>query len=241
MCWNAQGLLASDPARQSQKMRRAASLALHREILVLTETHGNKGKCRGRRLPKGYRAFWSNGEEGEAGVGVWVKEEFMARIEGNDGGHEWMPVVPGRAAILRCWGNEGRIQIGMVYLQTGNSGGRAERIDTMQQLTSELEKGGKTLTILAGDFNFVMNKIDRVSGDPPEHTGGGDAAEAEVVNAMLTRIGLEDMEQNEFTYRFEECRSRIDRMYSNMERYEWMDRDIGCVALDGTTPPPDTD
>eukprot|EP00972_Heterocapsa_arctica_P002622 384719-Heterocapsa_arctica.AAC.1 len=52
------------------------------------------------------------------------------------------------------------------------------------------------------------------------------------MKGLLGRIGLQELEQGEFTYRFDGCRSRLDRMYTNMGRYEWMDRDIGCVALD---------
>ena len=138
-CWNAQGLLAAGSNRQRIKMRRATRLAAHRDILALTETHGNEGKCRGRRMPRDFRAFWSNGGDGEAGVGIWLREKFMRKIEGDRGGHEWLEVVPGRAAVLRCWGAEGRLQVGVVYLQTGNSGGRAERMTTMRKLVASLE------------------------------------------------------------------------------------------------------
>jgi hypothetical protein len=74
--------------------------------------------------------------------------------------------------------------------------------------------------------------MDRFSGEPPQYTGGGDAREAAAVQNMMDGIYLKEIELNQFTYRFEDCRSRIDRIYSNMDRYEWMDRDIGCVALD---------
>ena len=134
--------------------------------------------------------------------------------------------------MLRCWGAEGRLQLGVVYLQTGNSGGRAERMTTMRKLVASLEGWSKALTIVTGDFNFVVDKMDRVSGEQPEFTGGGDAREAAAVQALLEKVGLQELEQGEYTYRFESCRSRLDRMYTNMGRYEWLDRDIGCVALD---------
>ena len=231
-CWNAQGLLAADASRQQTRIKRAAKLILNRDMLVLTETHGNEGKCRARRLPHGVRAFWCDGLEGEAGVGIWVKESFIEQVIGKKGGHDWVKVVPGRAAVLRLWGPDGCLQIGMVYLQTGNSGGREARSKTLRSLAQELDKGGKTLTVLIGDLNFVTDKRDRVNGDPLQHTGGRDKGEAEDLHDLLGRLGLAELEQAEFTYRFEDCRSRIDRMYTNMGRYEWMDRDIGCVALD---------
>eukprot|EP00972_Heterocapsa_arctica_P049990 7351404-Heterocapsa_arctica.AAC.1 len=72
------------------KARRAARLTVQQDFVVLTETHGNEGKCRGRRLPKGFKGFWSNGEGGEAGVGMWIREEFLKKIEGGSGNHEWV-------------------------------------------------------------------------------------------------------------------------------------------------------
>ena len=162
--WNAQGLLASSIERQQQKLWRARCLAATQDIVVLQETHGNKGKCRGLRTAKGLMPFWSNGPGGEAGVGAWVKEEFLRKFDSGGGGHRWIPdVVPGRAAILRCWSSEGKLQIGMVYLHTGHSGGRAERLDTLQRLVAELEAWGRALTIITGDFNFVVDKMDRIS------------------------------------------------------------------------------
>ncbi len=55
-----------------------------------------------------------------------MKEDFLSRICSGGGGYEWPEVVPGSAAILRCWGSLGRIQIGIVYLPTGASGGKEE-------------------------------------------------------------------------------------------------------------------
>eukprot|EP00972_Heterocapsa_arctica_P048833 7193266-Heterocapsa_arctica.AAC.1 len=92
---------------------------------------------------------------------MWVRESFLKKIEGGWGKHEWVDVILGRAAVLRCWGPEGKLQVGMVYLQTGNSGGQAERVATMRKLVAELGKGGKALNIVTGDFNYVVDKMDR--------------------------------------------------------------------------------
>ena len=93
-------------------------------------------------------------------------------------------------------------------------------------------EGRQNADHLVGDFNYVVDKMDRINGVPAKFTGGGDEAEAQAIGILLEQAGLQELEQSEFTYRFEDCRSRIDRMYTNMGRYEWMDRDIGCVALD---------
>ncbi len=52
-CWNAEGLLAANAVKQQSKMGKAIKLAKSRDCVVLTETHGNEGKCRARRLPQG--------------------------------------------------------------------------------------------------------------------------------------------------------------------------------------------
>ena len=231
-CWNAQGLLASNCVKQHVKFKKAASLAGQRDFLVITETHGNEGKCRGRRLPKGWSAFWSNEVGGGAGVGIWIKNDFVSAVCGEEGGLDWVDVLPGRAGVLRCWGPQGALQIGMVYLQTGDSGGPAERSSTMKLMAAELGHGGQALSILMGDFNFVEDQRDRMSGTPPVFTGGGDHGEARHMKILMERLGMRELEQEEFTYRFQDCRSRLDRIYTNMARFEWLDRDIGCLVLD---------
>ena len=127
-----------DVAKQQMKRTRASKLAGVTDILVLQETHSNRGKCEGLRMPKGVRPFWSHGGAGQAGVGAWVKEAFLAKFDK----HELIHIVHGRAAILRCWGAQGKLQVGMVYLHTGNSGGRRERTDSMRNMIRELVKWG---------------------------------------------------------------------------------------------------
>eukprot|EP00972_Heterocapsa_arctica_P059267 8741344-Heterocapsa_arctica.AAC.1 len=87
------------------------------------------------------------------------------------------------------------MQIGMVYLQTGNSGGQVGRTATMRKLITEMRKGGKSLNIVTGDFNYVVDKMDRVSGETPELTGAVDAREAEAMKGLMGRVGLQELEQ----------------------------------------------
>ena len=228
--YNAQGLLASNVTRQQAKMRKARRLAITQDVLVLEESHGNEGKCKAARLPKGYVGFWCNGDDGEAGVCAWVKQEFIDKNFGA-GGFDMFTVVAGRAAVLRGWGAEGRIQVGIVYLPTGNSGGRKERCDVMRKLMTEMGKWDQALNIVLGDFNYVSDSMDRISGDTPVFTGGADNGEAKEMEGLLAKLDLKELEQTEFTYRFQDCRSRLDRIYTNMKHFEWLDRDIGCVAL----------
>jgi exonuclease III len=231
--WNTQGLMAAKTFLQMAKRNKASSLASKKDILVMQETHGNLGKCRGFRNKVGYKAFWSNGPEGADGVGAWVKEEFLVKICNGGGGFEWLEVVPGSAAILRCWGSLGRIQIGIVYLPTGSSGGKDDRQHIILKITSKMKDWKDALQILVGDFNFVVNPRDRYSGDPPSFSGDNDKAEAKQFDKVLLSLGLRELYQPEPTYRnSKDCRSRLDRVYTNIDTYEWLDREIGIVALD---------
>ena len=153
-------------------------------------------------------------------MGAGIREEWRSKMKGPAGGHRFIEVVPGRAAILQCWGPEGRVQIGMVYLPTGNSGGRAERMAAITQLTTEMLKGGHALNIVTGDFNYDPDKWSRFSGESPDYTGDGDAGEARSMETQFKRLELRELEQEAFTYRFEGCRSRLDRVYTNLGRHD---------------------
>ena len=79
------------------KMRRTRQLATFRDFLLITETHGNEGKCVARKLPKGITPCWPNGEGGEAGVGIWAQASFLTESLANrdaTNGSVWYRVVP---------------------------------------------------------------------------------------------------------------------------------------------------
>ena len=90
---------------------------------------------------------------------------------------------------------------------------------------------GVALNILMGDFNFVMKTEERIGGEEKKFTGDSDKSEAKHAEGLLKKMDFEELEQHQYTYRFEEGRSKIDRMYTNMRQFEKLDRDIGCVAL----------
>ena len=79
------------------------------------------------RIPTGGRAFWSHGAEREAGVGLWLKRTFIERVCGKDNEGRVIEVEEGRALVWRGGGEEGKFQIGVVYVHAGNSAGRKER------------------------------------------------------------------------------------------------------------------
>ena len=75
--WNAQGLMATESIRHHEKMRRARNLFSTQDVLVLQETHGTVGKCKAARITADSKAWWSHGEDGSAGVGIWIKHSFI--------------------------------------------------------------------------------------------------------------------------------------------------------------------
>ena len=230
--WNGQGLLASEAMKQHSKMRRARELSRAHDITGLQETHGRTGKMEAVRAIPGTRMFWSNGAEGEAGVGLWIKQAFIDRVCGPGNVGEFIEVEKGRGAIWRGGGKDGKFQISVVYLHTGNSVGTRERQRTLQKVMDEMAKYGTAMSILLGDFNFVTNLEDRMGGEEKKFTGGSDNAEAKQWQEMLKKMNMEELEQHQYTYRFEETRSRIDWIYTIIRPFEKLDRDIGCVALD---------
>lgn len=135
-----------------------------------------------------------------------------------------MDISPGRAAIWRARGRNEQIQIAVVYLHTGISGGRAERRGVLKQIVGEMGKDEGALNILLGDFNFVTKEEDRVGGDEMAFTRSHDKQEAQDAESILEAANLARVEQNSHSW--------LDRVYTNMRRLEWLDRNISCVALE---------
>ena len=96
--------------------------------------------------------------------------------KGNEG--DFVEVEKGRAAIWRGGGADGKIQIAIIYLHTGNSGGAKERQATIKKLLDRMADFGISLNIIMGDFNFVMHAEDRFGGEEETFTGNSDKKEA---------------------------------------------------------------
>ena len=104
--WNAQALMASHCGKQHAKMRKAFQLASSHDFLVIEETHSNKGKVLASRIPLNLRAFWSHGSNYQAGLGLLIKQEFLAKFN-PVAESDWREIEPGRTAMLRLRGPQG--------------------------------------------------------------------------------------------------------------------------------------
>ena len=82
--------------------------------MLLQETHSTPGSTLTFVAPEGTRVRWSSCSQRQAGVALWIKEDFLAkfnRLETKD----WEELVPGRAAVLRLNGSNGSLDIFVVY------------------------------------------------------------------------------------------------------------------------------
>ena len=69
---------------------------------------------------------------------------------------------------------------------------------------------------MAGDFNFVEHKNDRICASTAEATGGKDWEEKKAAKTEWNfKKGMIDWQQEEMTFSGGKGRSRIDRIYSN--------------------------
>jgi hypothetical protein len=100
-------------------------------------------------------------------------EKFDAPDDNN-----WLEIVPGRVARLRLQGPAGALDIYVVYMQVGGEQeDKRARQQAIRAIAAVLAPREQALSIMAGDWNFVVNKDDRWSKQNGSWTGGTDAAE----------------------------------------------------------------
>ena len=143
--------------------------------------------------PAGCSAWWSPGATtAHAGVGVVVKDNFLKHFDANP---RWVVILPGRACRLELRGEEGALDILVVYFPTGANitehdtfGFRDSEINgvnTFQELRARMRSrlagaiAPKTtaLTILGGDFNWVKDDKDRYTATSAVSSGNRDRRE----------------------------------------------------------------
>ena len=88
------------------------------------------------------------------------------------------------------------------------------------------------MSIIAGDFNYVVDPQDRVCPSACTYTGGRDCRDTTNWRSLMeTPFGFHEVFQPELTYASPDSRSRIDRIYSNQYDVEYLDKSISCTAL----------
>ena len=184
--WNAQALFAQEVSSQSSKMTVACNLARKYQILALQETHSTAGRVEGcltgggnvARLQRTHKLFWPHGSTTQAGVAIWVQNSLLEKFDAPDD-NNWLEIIPGRVARLRLQGPAGALDIYVVYLQVGGEQeDKRARKQAIRAIAAVLAPREQALSIMVGDWNFVVNKDDRWSKQNGSWAGGTDAAEA---------------------------------------------------------------
>ncbi len=145
LLWNAQGLFAHKPSKQSSKQSFLKQSMSGKDFGLISESHSSNGKVKGSHAyfhRAGLRAWWSHGidqngntDNRRAGVGVVVQKDFLKLFDpvSED---DWEVVAPGEVAILHLRGKFGCLDLVSMYLPTGNQCNR----DTLPHLRSQIRE-----------------------------------------------------------------------------------------------------
>ena len=91
----------------------------------------------------------------------------------------------------------------------------------------------QALTVLGGDFNYVIEDIDRRALTTASTSGRRDHAEESHFQRFVAHPhGLFELYQPEFTFASTCSRSRIDRLYANHHVAEQLDKHMLTAALE---------
>ena len=175
VAWNAQGFFAARAASHSAKKRYLQKLLARSDFVIFSETHGTVGSQAAFTDVGATTSFWVEGTAARGGVGIIVRNEFLAKIEH----HQWERITEGRLAWLTLRGRQGTAHLYAAYFPTGTpqrirgvlgasaadeeaASLRRQREELRDLLTNHV-KSCRGLRIVAGGFNFVMSREDRLN------------------------------------------------------------------------------
>ena len=118
--WNTQALFARKRGRHDVKHHYVHRLMRGRDFVTLSDTHGLEGGTEVWARPLGCSAWFSPGTSRRGGVGIVVRDSFLRQFRAAP--PRWLPIVPGRAAVLQLRGEAGALDIFSVYFATGTPG-----------------------------------------------------------------------------------------------------------------------
>lgn len=211
--WNTQALLAANTHRHFQKRNRARARILKNDFVCFQEAHAQEGRTLALQLPENHCAVWANGTTRQGGIGIVLKHSLLRMFDSVDPLSDFEIVEGGRVAILHLRGPYGDLDICCSYLDANFS---SERSRTIRKLAAKVRPRSSTLTVLAGDFNFVTDRKDRWSTQAERWAENRDSKDTEVLDdCLLQPFGLHEWEQTHFTCDPKGARARLDRMYVN--------------------------
>jgi hypothetical protein len=183
-------------------------------------------------MENGLRPFWAHGTTSQAGIGLIIKEEFLNKFNPVTD-TSWEYIETGRAAVLRLRGPSGALDIFVIYLATGDSGGKMQRAETLRKVAAAMRPREEVLSLIVGDFNFVASARDRFNKQQATWTGQCDEDEQELFSTLIEKEhDMYELEQEHCTHENAFARSRLDRVYTNQHLSEQLDRHSSCAVLD---------
>ena len=230
---NLEALMAVRTSRQTAKCNMLKRLMATHDYGTFQETHGTLGKEEAFSIPQGLVGFWSHLSAQKAGVGIILKQSFLDKFATVQKG-DFQELEPGRVARLRLRGPEGHLDIWTIYLTTGE-GTTADlraRNHSHSIIRANLAPRDRVLSLLSGDWNYVVSNQDRWSCASKQWSGHSDHNESTTVtDEVFTPAGLHELYQEGHTYFSSIATSRLDRIYSNHHQSEQLDHKFGCSTL----------
>ena len=225
--------MAAKVGAQTQKGDYLCRLILAHDFGMVYETHGTTGKSSAYSTPPDCTAFWCHFDAQRAGVGLLVHKDFLARFAAVRD-TDWVQVEKGRLACLHLRGPEGNLDLWAAYLPTGDTplNDKTARDHTRHLLKMKLAPTNTTLSVVAGDWNYVTHHKDRWCNTQKDWTGRKDTKEAEEADeGTFHPAGLHELYQENHTYISTIATSRIDRVYTNHHLSDQLDYKFGCTTL----------
>lgn len=208
--WNAQALFAADPWACQRKVACANALMRNRDFLLFSETHAAEGDRAAFRSARGTCSFWSVGSSRATGVGLLVPEAFLAQFSGV----RWEEILPGRAARLSLVGEEGRLDLYMLYFAGGDEA--AQRFDMRELLSARSRDKNAVLSVCAGDFNWIARDEHRFTKNTGCFSGRSvRREEAHWKSCVLDPLDAHEPHQPDSTHHLPVSRGRLHRVYWN--------------------------
>ena len=177
--------------------------------------------------------FWSHGPtRWQAGVGLAVKRTFLQHFNHTTDA-AWHEIIPGRAARLSLRGASGALDLYVCYLPTGSMN-EEQRQHTINKIRDNIAPNDKVLSILMGDWNFVMNNEDRLCLSTMQFTGNSDRPLARNFQTLLDTHQLHELEQLAYTHENTTAQSKLDRIYINHHLADQLDKQFSASTLPRT-------
>ena len=226
--WNAQALFASKTRKQQRKWGRAKAFMHSHDFVCFQETHSQEGSALAFGAPEDVCIVWAHGSTRQGGVAIAMKKSFASLFNEIDVERDVEIIEGGRVLLLHLHGPYGNLDICCTYLHADSSNARRQ---TLMKLAKCLRSRQHTLSVLVGDFNFVMGAKDRWSGQAEEWRANGDDVDAEVIEEhILKPFHFHECDQPHFTCVAKGARARLDRVYNNQHVSMQLDHTHGATV-----------